>query len=601
MPRADNGETGQKAPPVGLGRTMLAIGPGIVVSGSVIGSGELINVPVQAASYGFVLLWAVIISCVIKYFLQVELGRHCLVHNRTTIQAFNSCPGPRLRGTSWLGLTYIACYTVSLVTIAGILEATAGLFSSLWPLKTGGVELGLFQIKLNSSQLWAIVVYVLTAIVLWRGLYGELEKLVTFLVVGFSLSVLVALFLIQGTDYALSFGDLADGLRFSLGSFDRAGVAFAVISLLGALGTTANELFMYPYWVLEKGYARYVGPVGATGWTDRARGWIRVLRLDTGAATLIATVITAAYFLVGGAVLHQHGRAWLFDADDVVNWPALCEKLAAAQDDGIGRPEDRIWELLPRDVRALVIRGAQSRHPVRLAPPEFLDALNNLVTRRDFYHEADFQMLTTRKGFPTQARGFLRRGVANLSDRELQRFNRLLLEETFPEQGSLTVLAHSVPTGTQVVEELSRIYTRTYGRWSYGLFMFGSFCTLFSTLVVVVAATGRMWSDLLSSMGVIRWEDAATRRRCNRIFQNIYLTGFLVVALFVKMPAEMKVMVGQYINGLFNTLLIMFGIGWVAFRTERRLRMSWPTAAMMLLTMAMILCCIAYGLFGQAQ
>ncbi len=35
--------------------------------------------------------------------------------------------------------------------------------------------------------------------------------------------------------------------------------AIAVVSLLGALGATGNELFMYPYWILEKGYGKHVG------------------------------------------------------------------------------------------------------------------------------------------------------------------------------------------------------------------------------------------------------------------------------------------------------------------------------------------------------
>lgn len=68
---------------------LAAVGPGIVVTGSVIGSGELINVPVQAATFGFVLLWAVLLSCVIKYFLQVEIARHAMVENRTTFEAIN--------------------------------------------------------------------------------------------------------------------------------------------------------------------------------------------------------------------------------------------------------------------------------------------------------------------------------------------------------------------------------------------------------------------------------------------------------------------------------------------------------------------------------
>src|SRR5688500_5154150 len=84
----------------GLGGLLAVIGPGIVVAGSVIGGGELINTPLQAAKFGFVLLWAVILSCLIKFFLQVEIGRHCMVHNRSTVEALNICPGPRFRRTS---------------------------------------------------------------------------------------------------------------------------------------------------------------------------------------------------------------------------------------------------------------------------------------------------------------------------------------------------------------------------------------------------------------------------------------------------------------------------------------------------------------------
>ncbi len=102
---------------------LMAIGPGIVVTGSVIGSGELINTPVQAAKFGFVLLWAVILSCVIKIFLQIELGRHALVHNRTPFEAFNTLPGVKWRGTSWIGITYLAG---SILTALALVMLLAG-------------------------------------------------------------------------------------------------------------------------------------------------------------------------------------------------------------------------------------------------------------------------------------------------------------------------------------------------------------------------------------------------------------------------------------------------------------------------------------------
>jgi Mn2+/Fe2+ NRAMP family transporter len=456
---------------------LMAMGPAIVVTGSVIGSGELINVPKQAATFGFVLFWAVIISCVIKYFLQVELGRFCLVHNQTTIQAFNNCPGPKFRGTSWVGILYMFGYTASMVTLTGILGATAGIFQTLMPLEsilplqhfvTSSNDPSLLEeaLRIASKNIWAGLTLLVIMLILWRGLYGELEKLVTILVAGFSLSVVLALFLVQTSPYSLSANDIFSGLKFSLGSVNRDAAAFAVVSLLGALGTTANELFMYPYWILEKGYAQHLGPRDSDGWVERARGWLRVLRLDTASATLLATVITAAYYLVASAVLHER-----------------------------------------------VVRNEMK-----------------------------------------------------------------------------------VPEGMDVVEQISAIFTEIYGPWSYWIFMFGGFCTLFSTLVVVTAATGRMWSDLLSSMGWIDWENESSRRRCNRTFQTIYLTAFLLIEVFVNIPPGQRVIIGQYINGLVNTPLIMFGICWLAFHTDRRVRMSRFTAVMLFATVAVILTCLGVGL-----
>jgi len=450
-----------RAPPSGLMSMLLCIGPAIVVSGSVVGSGELINVPVQAAKYGFVLFWAVIISCLIKYFLQVEFGRHCLVHNRTTIQALNHVPGPKIRGTGWVGIVYMVGYSFSLVTLAGILGALAGLLHVIFPLASEPT---------TSKNIWAVVMFIVTTAVLWRGLYNELETLVSVLVCGFSFSVVVALVLVQGTPYAIRWEEVASGLTFSLGEIDRSGAAFAVISLMGALGVAGNELFMYPYWIIEKGYTKYAGPADSPGWLERARGWIRVLKLDAFCGTLLATVITAAYFLVGCAVLH-----------------------------------------------------------------------------------------------------------------------RKVAEESA-----------SVPTGMAVVDQISAIFTETYGRWSYAIFMFGAFCTLFSTLVVAAAATGRMWTDLLSSMGLFDWHNVRAKTWCNRCFQTIYLVAFLFLELFGNIPAEKRVIVGQYIIGLVNTPLLMIAICWLAFKTNKQLRMGKIWAAMLLATVGIILGCVALGLYGQA-
>ncbi len=161
---------------------MLTLGPGIVLTGGVIGSGELIITPLQAAKFGFVLLWAVIISCLIKYFLQVEVGRHCIVHRRTIFESLNALPGPKFRGTSWIVLLFMLAWTPAQIGAVGMVGMLTGLLTGLAPLKAGW-----------SEPLWSLLVVLLIQAVLWKGLYRHFERAMVTLVVVFSLSVLVAL------------------------------------------------------------------------------------------------------------------------------------------------------------------------------------------------------------------------------------------------------------------------------------------------------------------------------------------------------------------------------------------------------------------------
>ena len=132
------------------------------------------------------------------------------------------------------------------------------------------------------------------------------EKIIITLVLGFSVTVLLGLVMLQGTDFAIKSSDISEGMTFSLGDDTRA-AAYAVIALMGGLGVSGIELLVYPYWIREKGYAEFLGDPNSPGWSDRARGWIRIIKIDAAAATILATVITAAFFLLGCAILHRQG------------------------------------------------------------------------------------------------------------------------------------------------------------------------------------------------------------------------------------------------------------------------------------------------------
>jgi hypothetical protein len=66
---------------------------------------------------------------------------------------------------------------------------------------------------------------------------------------------------------------------------------------------------MYPYWCVEKGYARFAGKRdNSAGWLERALGWVRVMHLDILVSMIIYTVATLAFYFLGAGILHGMGK-----------------------------------------------------------------------------------------------------------------------------------------------------------------------------------------------------------------------------------------------------------------------------------------------------
>ena len=231
-----------------------------------------------------------------------------------------------------------------------------------------------------------------------------------------------------------------------------------MISLMGALGATANEMFMYPYWILEKGYTKFCGSPDSKGWVERTRGWIRILQIDAGVCTVLTTIITAAYFLLGASVLYGQGV-------------------------------------------------------------------------------------------------------------DLSKSN--------------------------IVDSLAKMFTDTYGEWSRLIFLGGAFCTLFSTMIVGIAAFGRMWGDTLVSLKVIPANDPKALKTTHRVVESIYLIGLLPISIASVNPAA-NVILGQFFAGLVGMPLLMFAICWLAFRTDSRVRMGKISAVFLIISVIAIVACLMF-------
>lgn len=336
-------------PPRTLWETLGHLGPGIILASSIVGSGELIAATTVGAEAGFVLLWLIVIGCAIKVAAQIEIGRTTLTWGRTPLAAFDRVPGPRFAGLGWIYWGWAIMTVLIVVQQGGILTGVAQTLAAGVPVTRAGREWNRLHdeaattriveatarrggdtAKADASKarleeltaetktlpfppdetIWAVVVGLVTAVLLAVGRYGVIERISILLVATFTLVTLLALVMLQfDPAWAITWPELRSGLVPSLPpSVGGRSPLMTALATFGIIGVGAAELMFYPYWCLEKGYGRAVGPRDdSQAWADRARGWLRVLKLDAWGSMVVYTVVTVAFYLLGAATLGRLG------------------------------------------------------------------------------------------------------------------------------------------------------------------------------------------------------------------------------------------------------------------------------------------------------
>jgi len=362
-------------PPRRLLGILQRLGPGLIIAGSIVGSGELIGTTKTGAVAGFALLWLIILGCFIKVFTQVEIGRYTIVNAKTSMEGFNEVPGPRLV-VNWMLWYWFVMFFVSMGQLGGIVGGVGQALAITMPLSAQGAsytELSELRVRLHTAlttsksprvelaertesaeqaakltpQLerkeaeyrqsypprvttqsgrtvsvesrphdefyWAAIVTLFTMFLLVYGRYRLIENFSTCLVAGFTLVTIINVLVLQGyARWAISWEDIAQGFEFSLPPTLGPGLdgdpIFIALATFGIIGVGANELISYPYWCLEKGYARFTGPRDKTPeWANRAQGWLRVMQWDAWCSMVVYTLATIAFYFLGAAVLNRQG------------------------------------------------------------------------------------------------------------------------------------------------------------------------------------------------------------------------------------------------------------------------------------------------------
>ncbi len=332
------------------------IGPGMILAGSIVGSGELIATTRTGAEAHFDFLWLIILGCIIKVFAQIELGRYAITNGKTTLAALNEVPGPILRfslGRRKIRANWILCYW--LLMFVSILGQQGGIVGGVGqamaisiPLTEEGklyneniarkvsldvkkaefanlgadefetegkslqkqIEVMISDIeamgevpKANDHIYWSLILTVAAIFLLVWGKFSFIERFSVFLVAAFTLVTIANLFALQSYDkWAVTMVELKRGLSFGFPEGSKPLVT--ALATFGIIGVGASELLAYPYWCLEKGYGKFVGQRDESeNWVRRAKGWMRVMHWDSWGAMFVYTFCTIAFYLLGAAVL----------------------------------------------------------------------------------------------------------------------------------------------------------------------------------------------------------------------------------------------------------------------------------------------------------
>jgi Mn2+/Fe2+ NRAMP family transporter len=241
------------------------IGPGLIVAATGVGAADLVATMIAGSKYGYALLWAVVVGCVMKVVLVEGAGRYSLATGKTIYE-----------GWSTLG-RWTHVYFGPYIVIWGFVYGAAAMSG------TGLALHALFPAM--GVKAWGIVSGLIGLALVWTGRYGLFEKTLSVLVLLMFVSMMVA-----AGFAAPNLPDIVGGLAPRVPD----GAMLNVLSVAGGVGGTIT-LAAYGYWLREK------------GWSTPA--FMRVMRIDNTVAYVVTGLFVIATLIVGAELLYSAGIA----------------------------------------------------------------------------------------------------------------------------------------------------------------------------------------------------------------------------------------------------------------------------------------------------
>jgi Mn2+/Fe2+ NRAMP family transporter len=254
-----------------------ALGPGILVAMAWLSAGDLVSASVSGSTYGYALIWALVLALFARFFFVSAIGKYVLCNNSGDPSILTGF------GRLWRGLPLLIGVIAFILGFTYQTYIIKGAATALWHL-LGGIgnrEWGIF--------IFAVLLVGVTIFMLQRGhQYNTLEWIARVSVGILMLTFFIAVVL-HGFDLIALLRGLAFRLPADTGGF---GAVLLVAAIIGAVGGSAANL-LYPYFMQDK------------GWDRPAFRKLQVVDLLTGILAMVfinlCVWIVAAEVLAGGA------------------------------------------------------------------------------------------------------------------------------------------------------------------------------------------------------------------------------------------------------------------------------------------------------------
>jgi len=243
------------------------VGPGLVVAATGVGAGDMVAAGKAGASYGLVVLWAVVLGSVLKYVMAEGIARWQLATGTTVLEGWVGTLGPVVR---WYFLAYLVAWTV---VVGAALMAACGLAAHA-------------LVPALSVKTWGLVHTAVALAFVWFEGYGRFETAMKLVVALMFVSILGSA--------ALQSPPLGATLRGLVVPEIPPGSTVLLMGVIGGVGGTLT-LLSYNYWMEEKGW--------------RGPAWMPGVRFDLGVGYALTGAFGIALVLLSGVVLHPRGVA----------------------------------------------------------------------------------------------------------------------------------------------------------------------------------------------------------------------------------------------------------------------------------------------------